>query len=192
MYFNVQKLKCIDKKYENQTCQISDECNAPMKCLDSLCHCRLNEYFDQNEFKCLNKSLANTNCVSDRTCNNHLGLTCQYFKCQCDLNKKYWSKSENKCVDLFKYGEVGCESSNQCYEDLICDDFNGKCLCKHDFYWDAKSCVARDDMGKRFLRKKNLSVSQSKPFNHFKIIMINFVVIFYADTNSNIDNLNIF
>ena len=95
--------------------------------------------------------------------------------CQCDLNKKYWSSSETKCVDLYKYGEVGCISDNQCYEDLICD-INGMCKCKHDFYWNDQYCVAHGDSRKSPSIKRNQALSQTKPL--FKIIIIIFCIHF--------------
>ena len=73
--------------------------------------------------------MIDTKCYSDRTCNSFVGLSCQGFTCQCDLKKKYWSETENKCVNLLRYDEHGCSSDKHCLnsdtQTLAC--INHKC-----------------------------------------------------------------
>ena len=90
-----------------------------MKCQNSVCQCGFNQYFDQTESKCLNKTIINSACYSDQSCNNLLDLTCQSFTCQCAFRQKYWSETENKCVNLLKYDEHGCTSDEQCLSSDI-------------------------------------------------------------------------
>ena len=119
-----------------------------MNCVNSLCHCNPFEHFDQSELTCLNNTMFNTKCYSDRTCNSFVGLTCQNFTCQCDLNNKYWSYSENKCVNMIGYTELGCTSDKQCFANLFCD--SGMCNCKHDdsnqLYWNNTYCLPSGDV----------------------------------------------
>ena len=70
--------------------------------------------------------------MSNRTCNSFLGLSCQESKCQCDSTQKYWSKKENKCVNLMSYGETGCNLDHECIGNLKCD-FE-ICTCERSYF----------------------------------------------------------
>ena len=147
MYFSFENNKCLNKKYENQQCFSTKECIDPMKCKDGLCKCMIGQHFDETELKCLNNTLVKTQCLSNRTCNSLLGLSCQNFECQCDLNIKYWSYKENKCVDLLSYGVVGCDSDKNCLANLKCE-FE-MCNCErsviNEKYWNGTFCANAGD-----------------------------------------------
>jgi hypothetical protein len=90
--------------------------------------------------------------------------------CQCDLKKQFWSSESNMCVDLLKYGSMGCKSDYQCDSNLICNSYpmlnncscpvkssNGMCDCKrssgNEFFWNGVDCIPAGD--KMFTCKKD-------------------------------------
>lgn len=130
-----------------------------MICLEKKCQCNSYEHFDDMSFNCLNKTLFNSFCRSDQTCHVDLGLKCQDNLCKCDLNQ-FWSPILNKCVNFFKYGQIGCMANHECISNLICNSANDKCSCplksvanmcdcerndEKNLYWNGTQCRLAGD-----------------------------------------------
>ena len=144
MYYNFEINKCLNKKYENQSCLSSRECLNSMKCKENICQCEPGQHFDQTDLTCLDNTLINTPCISKRTCNYLLGLSCQNFLCKCDSNTQYWSSKQNKCVNLLSYNATGCHSNDQCFTNLTC--VSETCECLKEFYWNSTYCIQTGDV----------------------------------------------
>lgn len=135
-----------------------------MQCRSKKCQCESNEYFDEIKMNCVNKTLFNSPCETSKTCHEELGLMCQNNLCQCESTKKFWSINDTRCIDQYKYGQIGCKTNHQCSVNLICNLNENNCSCpliskrnmcdcerneNNYTYWNGESCVpAGENMSK--------------------------------------------